>query len=239
VAPAPPPAERSDTNRPEAAVPGSPDETARIDRGEPAPRDARASRQPVEGEAVTPAPPPPLIEGEFATIPAGTPISLIAGERVCTNTHRAGARFPAKVERSVAGTGEAGIPTGSDASMIVTSLTRGADATDALRVGLAVLHIVVDGVAYPVDAAITSARVEPARGSSGVEDAGAVAGGAIAGAILGRILGRDTRSAVIGAAAGAAAGTIIAMGTGEQAGCIPAGGVIGIRLESALRMPVP
>lgn len=235
VASAPLAAERGDANQPEAAVRGSPDEAG---RGEPTPSDARAPRQPVERAAVAPASPPPLIEGEFATIPAGTPISLIAGERVCTNTHRAGARFPAKVERSVAGAGAAAIPTGSDAAMVVTSLTRGADATDALRVGLAVLHIVVDGVAYPVEAAITSARVEPARVSSGAGDAGAVAGGVVAGAILGRILGRDTRSAMIGAAAGAAAGTIIAMGTGEQAGCIPAGGVIGIRLESPLRMPV-
>jgi hypothetical protein len=239
AAPGPLPVEQGGADRPVAVAPGAPDETAGTGRGERVRPDERAPRrEPVEPEAAIPAPPPSVIEGEFATIPAGTPISLIAGERVCTNTHRAGARFPAKVERSIAGSGGEAIPTGSDASMVVTSVTRGADATDALRVGLAVLHFVVDGVAYPVDAAITSARVEPARGSSGAEDAGAVAGGAVAGAILGRILGRDTRSAVIGAAAGAAVGTIIAMGTGEQAGCIPAGGVIGIRLESPLRMPV-
>jgi hypothetical protein len=64
-----------------------------------------------------------------------------------------------------------------------------------------------------------------------------VVGGIAAGALLGRILGRDTRSTVIGAAAGAAAGTIVAMGTARTAGCIPAGGTIGIRLNAPLRMP--
>ncbi len=122
--------------------------------------------------------------------------------------------------------------------LVVTSVNRGPDDTDAIRFGIGVVHIVVDGIGYPVEGSITSAKVEPVRASSGAADAGAVVGGIAAGALLGRVLGRDTRSTVIGAAAGAAAGTIIAMGTAERAGCIPAGGTIGIRLDAPLRMPV-
>jgi hypothetical protein len=171
-------------------------------------------------------------EGTLATIPAGTNISLTSGERVCTNTHKPGDKFTATVAEAVMGSNGAVIPAGARAVVQVTSVDQSENVSDPARIGLVVQQIVVDGKAYPVDATITSASVEQVRTASKGSDAKKVIGGAVAGAILGQVLGKDTKSTVIGAATGAAAGTAIAMGTGDHAGCIPAGGAIAIRLNS-------
>jgi hypothetical protein len=168
----------------------------------------------------------------LASIPAGTTVRLSSGERVCTNTHFIGDRFTAAVAEPVRGAGGVLIPAGSRASVQITSVNHGEGDGELASVGLAVRHIVLSGVDYPVDATITSAQVEQVRTSSTSADAGKVVGGAVAGAILGQVLGKDTRSTVIGAATGAVAGTAIAMGTRDHAGCIPVGGTIAIRLNT-------
>lgn len=171
-----------------------------------------------------------------ASIPAGTTVRLSSGERVCTNTHFVGDKFPATVAQSVTVAPGVSIPAGSRASVQVTSMNRGAGDGELATVGLAVRHIVLSGVEYPVDATITSATVEQVRTSSASADASKVLGGAAAGAILGQVLGKDTKSTVIGAATGAAVGTAIAMGTRDHAGCIPVGGIIAIRLDAPARV---
>ncbi|HUF30754.1 MAG TPA: glycine zipper 2TM domain-containing protein [Gemmatimonadaceae bacterium] len=171
-------------------------------------------------------------EGALATIAAGTAISLTAGERVCTNTHKNGDKFTATVTQAVMGANGAVIPAGTRAVVQVTSVDQSKNVNDPARIGLVVQQIIIDGKAYPIDAAITSASVEQVRTASTSSDAKKVIGGAVAGAILGQVLGKDTKSTVIGAATGAAAGTAIAMGTGDHAGCIPQGGTIAIRLNT-------
>jgi len=173
---------------------------------------------------------------ELASIPAGTTVRLSSGERVCTNTHFIGDRFPATVAEPVSVATGLSIPAGSRASVQVTSVNHGEGDGELASVGLAVRHIVLSGVEYPVDATITSAKVEQVRTSSASADASKVLGGAVAGAILGQVLGKDTKSTVIGAATGAAAGTAIAMGTRDHAGCIPVGGTIAIRLNAPARV---
>jgi hypothetical protein len=175
-------------------------------------------------------------EGTLATIPAGTAINLTSGERVCTNTHKPGDKFTATVSEAVMGSDGAVIPAGARAVVQVTSVDQSENVNDPARIGLVVQQIVIDGKAYPVDATITSASVEQVRTASKSSDAKKVIGGAVAGAILGQVLGKDTKSTVIGAATGAAAGTAIAMGTGDAAGCIPSGGAIAIRLNTAARV---
>ena len=173
--------------------------------------------------------------GRLATVPSGTNLTLVSGERVCTNTHFPGDSFSATVSQADPGTGGTLIPAGSRAVLQVSSVARGKGANDLASLGLAVQHLVIGGQSYPVDATITSAKVEQVRAGSG-SDAQKVIGGAIAGAILGQVLGKDTKSTVIGAATGAAAGTAIAVGTGASDGCIPDGGTIAIRLNSPARV---
>lgn len=172
----------------------------------------------------------------LASIPAGTTVQLSSGERVCTNTHFIGDRFTATVAEPVTVAAGVSIPAGARASVQVTSVNHGEGDGKVASVGLAVRHIVLSGTEYPVDATITSAKVEQVRTSSSSADASKVLGGAVAGAILGQVLGKDTKSTVIGAASGAAAGTAIAMGTRDHAGCIPVGGIIAIRLNAPARV---
>jgi hypothetical protein len=171
-------------------------------------------------------------EGRVASIGAGTTITLSSGSKVCTNTHKPGDRFTATVTSAVQGSNGAVIPAGSKAVVQVTSVERSDNVNDPARIGLVVQSVQVGGKTYPIDATITNVATTTDRESTKGDDAKKVIGGAVAGAIIGQILGKDTKSTVIGAATGAAAGTAIAMGTGNYAGCIPAGGAITVRLNS-------
>lgn len=175
-------------------------------------------------------------EGTVASVGAGTTIALTSGSRVCTNTHKPGDKFTATVTNTVQGSNGAVIPAGSKAVVQVTSVERSENATDPARIGLIVQSVQVNGKTYPIDASITSVATETQRESTKKDDAKKVIGGAIAGAVIGQILGKDTKSTVIGAATGAAAGTAVAMGTGDYAGCIPAGGNITVKLNSAAQI---
>ncbi len=168
----------------------------------------------------------------MASIAAGTTISMTSGARVCTNTHKPGDRFTATVTSAVQGSNGAVIPAGATAVVQVTSVERSENVSDPARLGLVVQSVRFNGKTYPIDASITNVATETQRESTRGDDAKKVIGGAVAGAVIGQILGKDTKSTVIGAATGAAAGTAIAMGTGDYAGCIPAGGNITVRLNS-------
>jgi hypothetical protein len=171
-------------------------------------------------------------EGAVATVPAGTAIALSSGEKVCTNTHKAGDKFAATVTEPVTGANGAVIPAGATAVVQVTSVERSENVTQPIKMGFVVQSISFGGKSYPVDAKITDVQVDKVRTSTRGSDAKKVLGGAVAGAILGQILGKDTKSTVIGAATGAAAGTAVAMGTGDYEGCVPQGGKITIALNS-------
>ena len=175
-------------------------------------------------------------EGRVSSIGAGTTIALTSGARVCTNTHKPGDKFTATVTNAVQGSNGAIIPAGATAVVQVTSVERSENANDPARLGLVVQSVRFNGKTYPIDASITSVATETQRESTKGDDAKKVIGGAIAGAVIGQILGKDTKSTVIGAATGAAAGTAVAMGTGDYAGCIPSGGNITVKLNSAAQI---
>ena len=175
-------------------------------------------------------------EGRVSSIGAGTTIALSSGARVCTNTHKPGDKFTATVTNAVQGSNGAVIPAGATAVVQVTSVERSENANDPARIGLVVQSVRFNGKTYPIDASITSVATETQRESTKKDDAKKVIGGAIAGAVIGQILGKDTKSTVIGAATGAAAGTAVAMGTGDYAGCIPSGGNITVKLNSAAQI---
>jgi hypothetical protein len=199
----------------------------------PAPRPSTPSTT-TSGNRVTTA--PSGSEGRVSSIGAGTTISLTSGARVCTNTHKPGDRFTATVTNAVQGSNGAVIPAGATAVVQVTSVERSENANDPARLGLVVQSVRFNNKTYPIDASITAVSTETQRESTKGDDAKKVIGGAIAGAVIGQILGKDTKSTVIGAATGAAAGTAVAMGTGDYAGCIPSGGNITVKLNSAAQI---
>lgn len=189
---------------------------------------AKAPAKTAAGNIVTKG--PGAAAAKMGTISAGTTINLSSGEKVCTNTHKAGDRFVATVRETVTGSNGVTIPAGSKATVRVVSLKRSDNVNDKAQMVFAIENVQVNGTTYPIQAELTFAEVNAEQRSG--KDAQKVAIGAAIGAGIGQILGKDTKSTVIGAATGAAAGTAVAMGTANYEGCIPQGGRLTISLTA-------
>jgi hypothetical protein len=176
-------------------------------------------------------------EGQVGVVAAGTGLSLLAGQRVCTNTNTVGDRITATLANAVTGSNGVVIPAGATAVLEITSLSRSEKAGEGMNIGVVVRTIAYGGKSYPVDGEITYAETEKVR-AAGNHDATKVIGGAAVGAILGRILGgkSKTKGTVIGAAGGAAAGAVLANQTADYDACIPNGGRITVKLDSPMHV---
>jgi len=173
-------------------------------------------------------------EKAFGVISSGSEISLLASQRVCTNTNSVGDRFTAEISNPVMGANGTVIPVGATATVSVTSLHKSERSGDNIEVGLRVESITYGGKTYPVTSEVTYAQIDRVRAESRGDDVKKVATGAAIGAVLGQILGGRTKSTVIGAATGAAAGAVVANRNANYDGCVPSGGRITIRLTEPL-----
>ncbi|HEV8446658.1 MAG TPA: hypothetical protein VGQ44_07550 [Gemmatimonadaceae bacterium] len=171
--------------------------------------------------------------GAVGMIAAGTTLNLHASEKVCTNTNAVGDHVSATLDGAVSGTNGASIPSGATVNMTVTELKRSENSNDPIVINFAVNSVTFGGKTYPLDASVTSASIDRIRDESKGKDVQKVAVGAVAGAIAGKLIGKSTKGAVIGGAAGAAAGAGVAAATANYQGCIPAGGPIVVKLNSA------
>jgi len=174
--------------------------------------------------------------GAVGTIAAGTTINLAANQRVCTNTHKVGDTFTARVAESVTGSNGATIPAGATATVRVTELKRSENANDNVVMGFSVSSVTYGGHTYNIDSDVTYAKVDKVRNQPKGKDAQKVIGGAAIGAIIGQAIGKDTKGTVIGGAVGAAAGTAAAAATANYEGCVPEGGQITIKLNSGAQV---
>ena len=174
--------------------------------------------------------------GSVGTIAAGTTINLAANQRVCTNTHKVGDTFTARVSEAVTGSNGATIPAGASATVRITELKRSENANDNVVMGFAVSSVTYGGRTYNIDSDVTYAKVDKVRNQPKSKDAQKVIGGAAVGAILGQAIGKDTKGTVIGGAIGAAAGTAAAAATANYEGCVPEGGQITIKLNSGAQV---
>lgn len=176
-------------------------------------------------------------EGRVGSIAAGTSLAFASGQRVCTNTNTVGDRFTATLAEPVTASNGVTIPAGANAILEVTSLKRSEQSGDNMSLAIVVRSISYGGKLYPVNGEITSTQTETVR--QGNSDAGKVAAGAVIGAILGRVLGGNnnkTSGTIIGAAGGAAGGAILARRSAKYDACIPVGGKITVRLNSAMQI---
>ena len=174
--------------------------------------------------------------GAVGTIAAGTTINLASNTRVCTNTHKVGDTFTARVAESVTGSNGATIPAGATATVRVTELKRSENANDNVVMGFAVSSVTYGGHTYNLDSDVTYAKVDKVRNQPKGKDAQKVVGGAAIGAIIGQAIGKNTKGTVIGGAVGAAAGTAAAAATANYEGCVPEGGQITIKLNSGAQV---
>jgi hypothetical protein len=165
-------------------------------------------------------------------IPAGTTIALRSDARVCGSSHKAGDRVTGTVT-AAAGSGDATIPVGAQASLSVVGAPR-ADAPMEFTLN----SISINGQTYPVAGTAVASRVDRVRVGSTSKDAQKVVGGAAVGAVAGQVLGRNTKSTVIGAAVGAAAGAAAASASARYDVCVPAGAPIQVTLRDPLPLRV-
>jgi hypothetical protein len=172
--------------------------------------------------------------GAVGTIPAGATLTTHSNAQVCTNTNQVGDHVTATLDNPVTGSNGATIPAGATVNLTVTRLKRSENSNDPIVMEFAVNSVTFSGHTYPLDASVASASpINRVRDEPASKDAEKVGIGAVAGALAGRILGKSTKATVIGGAAGAAAGAATAAATANYQGCIPSGGSIVVRLNSA------
>jgi hypothetical protein len=174
--------------------------------------------------------------GAVGTIAAGSTLNLAANQQVCTNTHKQGDQFTARLTSPVSGSNGAVIPAGATVSLTVTRAKRSENANDPIVMEFRVNSVTYGGRSYQVDASVASADVQRVRNQPKSKDAQKVVGGAVAGAIIGQVLGKNTKSTVIGAAAGGAAGAAAAAATANYEGCVRDGGSIVITLQEPVQV---
>ena len=174
--------------------------------------------------------------GSVGTIAAGSTINLASNQRVCTNTHKVGDTFTARVTEPVTGSNGATIPAGATATVKITELKRSENANDNVVMGFSVSSITYGGRTYNIDSDVTYAKVDKVRNQPKSKDAQKVIGGAAVGAIIGQAIGKNTKGTVIGGAVGAAAGTAAAAATANYEGCVPHDGPITIKLNSGAQV---
>jgi len=193
---------------------------------------------PAPTKAAAPAPPRPRAAVTTAgSLSAGAVMNVAAGARVCTNTHKVGDRFAANTTAEIKGTGNMVIPAGTEVTMEVVESARGENGTENVKLAFKPVSITIRNRAIALVADVTQvAKLEYARVQSTGVQAGKVATGAAVGAVAGQLLGKNTKSTIAGAAIGAAAGGVVAAGTTDYTGCLPANAAIAITLKEQLRV---
>ncbi len=176
--------------------------------------------------------------GAVGMIPAGSTLALNSTARVCTNTNKVGDEITATVAEPVTGSNGAVIPAGATVTLTVTELKRSENVNDPVVMKFQPKSVSFGGHTYAIEANVESATVDRVRDEPKSKDVQKVAIGAAVGAIAGKILGKSTKATVIGGAAGAAAGAATAAATANYQGCVPSGGRIVIKLNSATQVRV-
>ena len=155
---------------PEPAAPGARTAPALVaTRPSPPPvRQPETARPATTAVAVVPrtAPEPPARKSSplrsTATVPAGTRLSLVSGERVCVTTARVGERIPARTTSRLTGPLGTVVPAGAPATVVVTSLT---GPLGEERILVDVRAISVGGTSYRVFSRVTDIELDRRAGA--------------------------------------------------------------------------
>ena len=188
-----------------------------------------------EPPAPAPPPPPPKVE---ARLEAGAPVDVEFVNTVSSATARVGDTFRTRVATDVYDDrGILAIPAGSEVVGLVIGVTPLPKVGGRASLGLKFTDVVLPS---GETAKISASFVEQGKNETG-RDAATIGGATAGGAILGRILDRGSkkRGTVLGAILGAAAGAAIASKTPGEEVEIPAGSVVSLKLDQAVRMMVP
>jgi uncharacterized protein YcfJ len=160
-------------------------------------------------------------------LPAGTELSLVADQRVCSSMSRVGDTFSTRIANDIVGPIGVVIPKGTVALAQIASTKNNLD-VDMKSISFA-------GHTYAVASDVTYTELEKVRRKSSVSK-GKIAAGAGIGAVAGGVIGGNPATSVLGAAAGGLAGAAISRPRVHQDQCVPDGGRIDIKLNEPLTL---
>ncbi|MCZ8203843.1 hypothetical protein [Gemmatimonas sp.] len=197
--------------------------------GAPAP--AAAEPSPVDSGRVADTPAP---AGRGRTLAAGTELSGVTREAICTMTYRRGDRLVVSLGREVTAPDGVTLMAGTPVLVEVTQV-------DSLNgeVQFRLRGLQLNGEFIPAEGSVrvTASSVTDRQVSTGGSDKGKVITGAIIGGIMGRVMGGGTRGAIIGAAGGAAAGTVMAARARTTERCLAPGATLTATLSASVSLP--
>jgi len=162
-----------------------------------------------------------------ASIPAGTELSLNAGQRICTSMSRVGDTFTTTLADDLVGPIGVVIPKGTVATASIASLGKNLD--------LHVRSLTFAGHTYSIASDVTYTEVERVSRKSPASR-NRIAAGAGIGAVAGGVLGGNPATTVLGAAAGGVAGAVTSKRSVRDDACIPEGGRITVKLVDPLKL---
>jgi len=165
-------------------------------------------------------------------VPAGREISVRTNEAIDSRTAAEGQTFSAQVTRDISdASGAVVIPRGSDARIVIRSVSQGGKIRGASDLVLDLQSVVIRGRSYAVE---TSAVAQKGKAGVGANKRTAeyAGGGAALGAVIGAIAGGG-KGAAIGAGAGAGAGALSQILTRGSIK-VPAESVLTFSLEKPL-----
>ncbi len=171
---------------------------------------------------------------DWATLPAGTQISVRTEGDINTQTANMQQMYPATVAQDVVDqSGRVVIPRGSEADLVVKDVNQGGTVTSGNLV-LDLKSVRVNGRQYAL-----STEDVARRGAEGIgknkRTAEMVGGGAVLGTLLGAIAGGGKGAAIGAVAGGAAGGGVQAITKGKEVR-VPAETVLTFRLDQPLHL---
>lgn len=206
---------------------------------EPVVESVPVEASPVEYAEETPveaAPTAPVRQAVEVTVPAGTPLDVEFESSLSSATSTVGERFRGRVATGVTIDGETVIPAGSVVLGSVTEVVpqRKIGGQARLALGFDAIEL-PSGETVAIQASFADAGHKQTR-----KDAATIGGSAAGGAILGRVVDRKNKdkATAIGAIVGAAVGTAVAANNAGDDVEIPAGTVLALRLDEAVRLTV-
>jgi hypothetical protein len=214
--PAPQPApENSPT--PEPVTPPSTDKATSVT---PSPVKKTPAQQAL---ATKPPAPKPIV------LPAGTVITVRINEALGSKTSQEGQKFTGSVSSPISKGETVVVPSGADASGVVTQAHAAGRFKGAATLGVSLNSITIGGRSHEIQTEVVAQQST----GKGKRTAGMVGGGAGAGALIGGLAGGG-KGAAIGALVGAGAGTAGAAFTGNRDISLPAESMLSFKLLEPL-----
>ena len=179
--------------------------------------------------------PPKAVTSKTNELEVGTQVTVRTEETIDSSRATEGQTFAAEVTQDVRDRqGDLVIPAGSNAIIVIQSVTKGGRFKGTSDLVLDMKSVSVDGQSYRIDTASLDRRGKNGFGAN-KRTAEFTGGGAAVGAIIGAIAGQG-RGAAIGAGAGAGAGALTQIITKGGAIRVPVESLLTFRLDRPLRV---